>query len=228
MRCRAMDRQDTTSVHCLLVYDLPTFEVLDGSATGTAVAACAGNAGFEHTSQPDHLYRNAFQGYFQPSAPAAVGLASTGPDIHVHEALSRWPLYKGSAHSSHAVRDAIPDRRLKFKSQVVSLGPLLLNRLVGAAPALLQCEIDAGGRLLDNDSKSKSTSHTSELIKQAESLASVLIPPYVGTDAEAPFQKVKPRCRDRLWRRFQTGGRGGGEKAIDCMRSIRADAGSSA
>jgi len=38
------------------------------------------------------------------------------------------------------------------------------NRLVGAAAALLQCEINACRRLLDNDSKSKSTSHIVERI----------------------------------------------------------------
>jgi hypothetical protein len=35
---------------------------------------------------------------------------------------------------------------------------------------LLQCEVDAGRRLLNDDSKRKSTSHTSELTKHAETL----------------------------------------------------------
>jgi len=48
---------------------------------------------------------------------------------------------------------------LKFKSDIASIRPLLLNRLIRAAAAALQCEIDACRRLLDNDSKSEPLRH---------------------------------------------------------------------
>jgi len=54
---------------------------------------------------------------------------------------------------------------LKFKGDVVSPGPLLLNRLVCAAAAPLQCEINACRRLLDNDTKSEALRHIEKLIK---------------------------------------------------------------
>jgi hypothetical protein len=50
---------------------------------------------------------------------------------------------------------------LKFKSDIASIRPLLLNRLIraAAAAAALQCEFDACRRLPDNDSKSEPLRH---------------------------------------------------------------------
>ena len=86
-------------------------------------------------------------------------LARVCPDIDVNEPLSWRPLYKRSAQGGQTIGDAILYRRLKLKSDIVSVRLLLLNRLVRAAAPALQCEIDAGGRLLDNDSKSEPLRH---------------------------------------------------------------------
>jgi len=170
------------SLCCLSIYELPAVEVFDGSAIGSTVPARAGNAGFEHTSRPERVCRNALKRYLQPTAPAGVMLARVCPDVHVNEPLPWRSLYKGSAQGSHTIRDSILYRRLKFKGHVVSIRPLLLNRLVRAAAAPLQCEINACGRLLDNDSKREPLNGA---------------PAFVPEDWRAHRQRVYFRCGSR-------------------------------
>src|SRR5580704_13062608 len=59
----------------LWLYGVPAVEVFDSGAVGAAVPARPGNASFNHTARRDHLRRDALEGYFQPAAPARVGLA---------------------------------------------------------------------------------------------------------------------------------------------------------
>jgi hypothetical protein len=62
-------------------------------------------------------------------------------------------LYKQAAQGHPDVGGAFPDGRLELEGQIVSVRSLLLDGLVCAAPALLQSEINARRRLLEDDSK---------------------------------------------------------------------------
>ena len=73
-------------------------------------------------------------------------MAGVGSNINVDEPLLGRSLYKRSAQCRPAVGNALPDRRLKFKGQIVSRRALPLDGLVSASAALLQCEINACGR----------------------------------------------------------------------------------
>jgi hypothetical protein len=87
-------------------------------------------------------------------------LAGVRAYINVDEALARWPLYKRPTEGRYAPSDALPDRRLEFKGQVLPFRTLPLDSLVGFAAALLQGEIDAWRWLLNDYPNREFGGHT--------------------------------------------------------------------
>ena len=86
-------------------------------------------------------------------------MTGVGANVDVDEALPRRTLYEGAAESCHAVRDSFFERRLEFEDEVLTFRVLPLDGLENSATTFLQSEINAGWRLLDDNSKGEFTAH---------------------------------------------------------------------
>ena len=146
----------------------PSVKVFNRRAVWTSVSPGAGNPGFERTAGPEELSRNSVEGNLQPAAPGRVGLPGVRSDTDVDESLPGWSLNEGTSESGHAVEDPFFERWLEFEDQVLTLGALCLDHLIGGARALLQREIDARRRLLEDDPKDEFTTHTLEFISKRQ------------------------------------------------------------
>src|SRR5262249_60017820 len=103
----------------------------------------------------DHVPGDAAKGNLDSALPTGVVLPGKSSNVDVDETPGRWPLRQRAEKVRKPIFTIVLYRHRAIEAKVVSLRPLLLNRLIGTPLAVLKPEVHTRGRSDQDDSEPK-------------------------------------------------------------------------